>query len=65
MAMIVAASTVAIAADLADGMAQIVSNLDYANFKNEVARHDPARAHVYGDVWGVLGGLQPGGPYST
>jgi hypothetical protein len=50
---------------LAEGMAQIVRNLDYANFKNEVARHDRSRAHVYGDAWGVLGGLQPGGPYST
>jgi hypothetical protein len=50
---------------LAEGMEQIVRNLDYANFKNEVARHDTSRAHVYSDVWGVLGELQPGGPYST
>ena len=28
----------------------------------EVARRDPFRAHVYGEVWGVLGELQPGGP---
>lgn len=27
----------------------------------EVARRDPFRAHVYGEVWGVLGELQPGG----
>jgi hypothetical protein len=51
--------------DLAEGMAGIARNLNYSNFKSEVARHDAARAHVYGDVWGVLGELQPGGPYST
>ncbi len=51
--------------DLADGMAEIVRNLNYSNFKNEIARHDASRAHVYGDVWGVLGELQPGGPYGT
>jgi hypothetical protein len=50
--------------DLAAGMAKIARNLDYANFKSEVARHDPDRANAYAHVWGVLGELQPGGPYS-
>jgi hypothetical protein len=49
--------------ELAEGMAEIVRNLDWANFKNEVARRDSSRAHVYGRVWSVLGELQPGGPY--
>ena len=51
--------------DLAEGMAEIVRNLDYNNFKNEVARRDSSRAHVYGEVWSVLGELQPGGPYGA
>jgi hypothetical protein len=46
-------------------MTEIVRNLDYANFKDEVARRDSSRAHVYGRVWGVLCELQPGGPYSA
>jgi hypothetical protein len=50
---------------LAAGTAEIVRNLDYANFKDEVACHDPSRAHVYSRVWGVLGELQPGGPYGA
>ena len=43
--------------DLATGMSQIAQNLDYDNFKNEVAHHDPDRAHLYSHVWGVLGQL--------
>jgi hypothetical protein len=46
-------------------MAEIVRNLDYANFKDEVARRDTSRAHVHSEVWSVLGELQPGGPYSA
>jgi hypothetical protein len=46
-------------------MTEIVRNLDYANFKDEVARRDSSRAHVYGQVWSVLGELQPGGPYGA
>jgi hypothetical protein len=49
----------------ADALARIGQELDYDNFKNEVARRDPARAHVYGKIWSVLGKLQPGGPYGT
>jgi hypothetical protein len=49
---------------LAEGLAAIVRDLDYANFKDEVARRDSVRAHIYGEVWGVLGEIQPGGPYS-
>ena len=33
--------------------------------KDEVARRDSSRAHVYSRVWSVLGELQPGGPYSA
>lgn len=51
--------------DLATGLERIAERLDYDNFKSEVAKHDPDRAHVYSRVWGVLGELQPGGPYST
>jgi hypothetical protein len=51
--------------ELAAGMAEIARNLDWANFKDEVAYRDSSRAHVYGQVWGVLGELQPGGPYSV
>jgi hypothetical protein len=39
--------------------------LAYANLKDEVARRDPSRAHVYSRVWSVLGELQPGGPYGA
>jgi predicted metallopeptidase len=46
-------------------MTGIVRNLDYANFKDEVARHYTSRAHVYSRVWSVLGDLQPGGPYGA
>lgn len=51
--------------DLAAGLSDIALGLDYSNFKNEVARYDPGRAHTYSHVWGILGQLQPGGPYST
>ena len=51
--------------ELAEGMAEIVRNLDWTNFKDEVARRDTSRAHVYGEVWSVLGELQPGGPYGA
>jgi hypothetical protein len=49
---------------LAEGLAAIARDLDYANFKDEVARRDPERAHVYSRVWNVLGDIQEGGPYS-
>lgn len=51
--------------ELAEGMAEIVRNLGWANFKDEVARHDASRAHLYGRVWSILGELQPGGPYGA
>jgi hypothetical protein len=51
--------------DLAAGMAGIARNLAYSNVKDEVARRDPSRAHVYSRVWSVLGELQPGGPYGA
>ena len=49
---------------LAEGLAAIARHLEYPNFKNEVARRDPGRSHVYGEVWSILGEIQPGGPYS-
>lgn len=49
--------------DVAGALGRIVADLRYDNFKNEVARQDPARADVYHDVWSVLGRLQQGGPY--
>lgn len=45
-------------------MAGIARSANYPNVKDEVARRDASRAHVYGEVWSVLGELQPGGPYS-
>jgi hypothetical protein len=32
--------------------------IDYDNFKDEVARHDRERAHVYGQVWSALYRIQ-------
>jgi hypothetical protein len=43
---------------LAAYLAENVEKLDYPNFKNEVARADPKRAHVYMDVWTALHRLQ-------
>lgn len=40
-------------------LATLVADIDYDNFKNEVAsRQGYERAAVYGDVWEVLYGLQ-------
>jgi hypothetical protein len=48
-------------AAVAAAMAQLVENLDYANFKDEVkARQGPARARLYHQVWDVLYRLQRG-----
>ena len=42
-------------------LAALVADIDYGNFKNAVAsRQGYDRASVYGDVWGVLYGLQSG-----
>ena len=49
---------------LAEGLAAVARDLAYSNFKSEVRRRDPERAHVYGEVWSTLGSIQPGGPYS-
>ena len=43
---------------LAAYLAECVGALDYPNFKNEVARTDPERAHVYMGVWTALHELQ-------
>ena len=46
---------------LAAGVARIVEDIDYPNFKDMVAdRQGFERAHVYGDVWSVLRRLTPG-----
>ncbi|WP_054107374.1 hypothetical protein [Novosphingobium sp. AAP83] len=40
-------------------LAKLTADIDYDNFKNEVAsRQGYERAAVYGDVWDVLYGLQ-------
>lgn len=46
-------------AAVAKAMARLVENLDYSNFKDEVAeRQGHARAHLYHDVWSTLYRLQ-------
>lgn len=46
-------------ADLARAAAQMISDLNYSNFKSEVAvRQGANRAHLYHDVWEVLYRLQ-------
>ena len=45
--------------DIGKALAQMVQQLDYENFKNEVAhRQGKYRASVYGKVWEVLYNLQ-------
>ena len=45
---------------VAKAMAECVRKIDYANFKQAVAKeHGHARAAVYGDVWHALLGLEP------
>lgn len=46
-------------AEVALAMATMVNDLDYSNFKNQVAKvQGAARAHLYHDVWDVLYRLQ-------
>lgn len=46
-------------AEVAAAMVSLVNQLDYSNFKNEVAKvQGSARAHLYHDVWDVLYRLQ-------
>lgn len=46
-------------AAVAQAMARLVQNLDYSNFKDEVAkRQGNTRAHLYHDVWSTLYKLQ-------
>ena len=39
---------------LGAALAALVESLDYDNFKDEVARHDASRAHLYHRVWAEL-----------
>jgi hypothetical protein len=43
--------------ELSAYLAQLVKEIDYPNFKNEVAKSDPERAVTYGGVWAVLNNL--------
>lgn len=46
--------------DLAGVVADLIRDIDYSNFKDEVAsRQGPERAHAYGRVWGALRELTP------
>jgi len=48
-------------AEVTAAMAQMVSHLDYSNFKSQVAKvQGPERAHLYHGVWDVLYQLQKG-----
>jgi hypothetical protein len=40
-----------------DAMSMIVAAIDYRNFKDAVAEHDPNAAAIYGKVWTQLRGL--------
>ena len=45
----------------AAAIATMVEEIDYSNFKNEVAvRQGNARAHIYSEVWGALHKLTQG-----
>lgn len=46
---------------VAAAMVAAVKDLDYDNFKDSVDDH--ALHDAYSAVWGVMGRLQPGGPY--
>ena len=44
---------------VAQAMAAFVRDIDYSNFKDEVANRDSyERAHAYGQVWGALYDLE-------
>ena len=46
-------------ADVSAAMSKMIEDLDYSNFKSEVAKvQGHAREHVYHDVWSVLYKLQ-------
>ncbi len=45
--------------DVADALARLAADIDYSNFKDEVAvRQGKQRAQIYGDVWTSLLRLQ-------
>lgn len=47
---------------LGRGFGQLVTGIDYANFKSEVARRmGMARERVYAEIWGVLHRLEEKG----
>lgn len=47
-------------------LAQLVSEIDYPNFKSAVgSRQGAERAHVYGEVWRILASLQEGDESAT
>ena len=47
--------------EIADVLSEQVNDIEYSNFKNEVARGDKPLANVLGSVWSVLLRLAPGG----
>ncbi|MCZ8016228.1 MAG: NUDIX hydrolase [Limnobacter sp.] len=52
-------------ASVAKAMAMFIEQLDYSNFKNQVAKiQGPKRAHLYHDVWDVLYRLQQDSTYA-
>ena len=51
---------------VAEALAQLVQDIDYENFKNEVAKKQGKhRATIYEEVWDVLYGLQKGSREAT
>jgi hypothetical protein len=46
-------------AAVAAAVAQMIEDIDYSNFKNEVARKQGGkRSHLYHEIWGVLYRMQ-------
>ena len=44
--------------DFKAGLAKIVEDIDYNNFKGEVAKTDPARAKLYENIWRIGLGIE-------
>ncbi|MCA0927076.1 hypothetical protein [Ruegeria profundi] len=48
---------------LATTMHNLADTMNYPNFKDSIPSSDTALVDACHDVWGIMGDLQPGGPY--